>query len=179
MAWATDLCRSTGLPAWYSPPEIYRLIPDGSLRRGLVLRDNNIMPLQGVGEGERAVLIVEDSENSATTLEIAFFGIPDLSVLLASSAVEAVRILNGAADVRVIVTDLNMPRMDGFELIRRVRGDQRRSETPIIVVSADTDPTVPSRIAELGVNAFFAKPFSPAEVRRKLEQLLNGTTTTP
>jgi two-component system chemotaxis response regulator CheY len=142
------------------------------------LRDNSSMPLQG--EGERAVLIVEDSENSATTLEIAFLGIPGLAVLLASSAVEAVQILNcGCANIHAIVTDLNMPRMDGFELIRRVRGDRRLSATPIIVVSADTDPTTPGRIAEMGVEAFFAKPFSPAEVRRKLEQLLNGTTTTP
>jgi len=137
------------------------------------------MPLQGAGqsEGERAVLIVEDSENSATTLEIAFHGIPDLVVLLASSAVEAVRILSGAANVCAIVTDLNMPRMDGFELIRRVRGDRRLSATPIIVVSADTDPRIPSRVAELGVDAFFAKPFSPAEVRRKLEQLIHVKTT--
>jgi len=133
------------------------------------------MPPSGLGERERAVLIVEDSENSAATLEIAFLGIPGLSVRLAASAVEAMRILaGGATDVRAIVTDLNMPRMDGFELIRRVREDQRLSATPIIVVSADTDPATPGRIAQMGVDAFFPKPFSPAAVRRKLEQLLNG-----
>jgi len=139
------------------------------------------MPFEGESdvEGERAVLIVEDSENSAATLEIAFFGIPGLNVLVAPSAVEAVRILEGPADVRVIVTDLNMPRMDGFELIRRVREDRRRSSIPIIVVSAETDPAIPRRMAELGVAAFFPKPYSPAEVRRKLEQLLNGNITTP
>jgi CheY-like chemotaxis protein len=49
--------------------------------------------------------------------------------------------------------------------------------TPIIVVSADTDPDTPARIAKLGVEAFFPKPFSPARVRRKLEQILDGTTT--
>ena len=43
-----------------------------------------------------------------------------------------------------MVTDLNMPRMDGFELIRRVRADQRLSGMPIIVVSADTDPRLRS-----------------------------------
>jgi len=137
------------------------------------LGDNIGMPV----EGQRAVLIVEDSENSATTLEIAFLGIPGLAVLLASSAEKALRILiGGATQVQAIVTDLNMPRMDGFELIRRVREDRRLSGTPIIVVSADTDPATPGRIAELGVDAFFAKPFSPAQVRRKLEQLLDATT---
>jgi len=128
-------------------------------------------------EGYPAVLIVEDSENSAATLEIAFTGIAGVSVLLASSAVEAWRILNSSGHaIQAIITDLNMPRMDGFELIRRVREDPRLAATPIIVVSADTDPQTPARIAQLGVSAFFPKPFSPAQVRRKLEQILNGTT---
>jgi CheY-like chemotaxis protein len=123
------------------------------------------------------VLIVEDSENSAAMLEIAFLGIPGLDVLMAPSAVEALRILDGGPGaVGVMVTDLNMPRMDGFELIRRVREDKRLTGMPIIVVSADTDPSTPERIAALGVDAYFPKPFSPAMVRRKLEQILDGRT---
>src|SRR5690242_8757391 len=128
------------------------------------VRENIRMPVEGRlatdGDPSRAVLIVEDSENSAATLEIAFLGIPGVSVLLANSAIEALRILRGGSAVRAIVTDLNMPRMDGFELIRRIRQDGKLSRTPIIVVSADTDPGTPERIAELGVSAFFAKPYS-------------------
>jgi CheY-like chemotaxis protein len=140
------------------------------------------MPPEGMNPPQengdsRAVLIVEDSENSAATLEIAFLAIPGLSVLLASSAFEALRILRrpGVA-VQAVVTDLNMPRMDGFEMIRRIREDQGLATTPIIVVSADTDPTTPDRVAQLGVSAFFPKPYSPAQVRRKLEQILDATT---
>src|SRR5690349_10113399 len=127
------------------------------------------MPTDGA-----SVLIVEDSENSAATLEIAFLGIPGVSVLTACSGFEALRILDNGAGVRAIVTDLNMPRMDGFELIRRVRQHERLGATPIIVVSAD--PDTPERISQLGVSAFFSKPYSPAQVRRKLEQILNATT---
>jgi CheY-like chemotaxis protein len=123
------------------------------------------------------VLIVEDSESNAVMLEIAFLGIPGVSVRMAPSAAEALRILDGGSGtVWAMVTDLNMPRMDGYELIRRVRADQRLSGMPIIVVSADTDPATPQRVAALGVEAFFPKPFSPALVRRKLEQLLDGRT---
>jgi len=128
------------------------------------------------GRPNRAVLIVEDSENSAATLEIAVMSIPDLSVLMARSGIEALRILGrNEQPIGAIITDLNMPRMDGFEMIRRIREDTRLAATPIIVVSADTDPSTPERIARLGVDAFFAKPYSPAQVRRKLEQVLNGT----
>ena len=129
------------------------------------------------GDGFRSVLIVDDSENAAATLEIALLKIPGLSVTMASSGIEALRILGlpGPA-VQAIVTDLNMPSMDGYELIRRLRGDDRYSGTPIVVVSASTDPATPRRLAQMGVSAFFPKPFSPAEVRRKLEQILDGTT---
>ena len=81
-------------------------------------------------EGSRAVLIVEDSENSAATIELALSGIPGVSVLFAASGVEALRIMDqpGSA-VQAIITDLNMPRMDGFELIRRIRENGRTSAT--------------------------------------------------
>jgi CheY-like chemotaxis protein len=148
------------------------------------MRDNSEMLVDGGntpqahahGGDPPAVLIVEDSENSASMLEIAFLRIPGLSVLLASSAFEALRNLRrpGPA-VRAIVTDLNMPRMDGFEMIREIREDRALSSTPIIVVSADTDPSTPERVARLGVSAFFPKPYSPAQVTRKLEQILDGT----
>ncbi len=133
------------------------------------------------GEGRRVVrspwvLIVDDSENAAATLEVALLGIPGLAVMTASSGVEALRILETSSNAAAVVTDLNMPRMDGFELIRRLREDQRLSATPIVVISADTDPATPARVAQLGARAYFTKPFSPAAVRRKLEQILDGTT---
>jgi two-component system chemotaxis response regulator CheY len=139
--------------------------------------ENDKVPPPITEAATRSVLIVEDSENSAATMEMALLGIPGVSVLLAASGLEALRIINepGSA-VRAIVTDLNMPRMDGFELIRRIRENGRTSTVPIVVVSADTDPDTPERVAQMKVDAFFAKPFSPAQVRRKLEQLLNATT---
>jgi CheY-like chemotaxis protein len=134
------------------------------------------MPVELEDGNGRAVLIVEDSENSAAMLEMAFMGIPGVTVMQVASGIEALRVLDApATKVQAVVTDLNMPRMDGFELIRRIRGDLRLRATPIIVVSADTDPETPQRVAALGVDAFFPKPFSPAQVRRTLEQLLNDT----
>jgi CheY-like chemotaxis protein len=136
-----------------------------------------MLPERDLPSNGCSVLVVEDSENNASMLEIALSDIPEVTVVVALSGLEAWRILSGnGPSIRAIVTDLNMPRMDGFELIRRIRADGRLAATPIVVVSADTDPATPRRIAQLGVSAFFAKPFSPAEVRRKLEQILNGTT---
>jgi CheY-like chemotaxis protein len=138
--------------------------------------ENNNEMVQSIRETTRTVLIVEDCANSAATIEMALLGIPQVSVKLAASVMEALRIMDTPnCGVQAIITDLNLPRMDGFELIRRIRGDQRTSAMPIIVISADTDPETPERVARMKVDAFFAKPFSPALVRRKLEQLLGAT----
>jgi CheY-like chemotaxis protein len=65
-----------------------------------------------------------------------------------------------------------MPRIDGFELIRRLRSDQRWNGIRILVISGDSDVDTPERLKTLGVDAFFAKPFSPAAVRHTLEHIL-------
>jgi len=123
----------------------------------------------------RTVLIVEDSESSATPLEIALAEISGIEVLMLSNARDALDIFcNRARDIAALVTDLHLPLMDGFELIEEVRRDKRYSGMPILVVTADTDPTTPDRVRRLGANACFPKPYSPAEIRQKLENLLHG-----
>jgi CheY-like chemotaxis protein len=65
-----------------------------------------------------------------------------------------------------------MPGMDGYELIDRVRANELHAGTPIVVITGSTDPHVSDRLRQRGVNAVFAKPYSPVLVREKLEQLL-------
>jgi two-component system chemotaxis response regulator CheY len=89
-------------------------------------------------------------------------------------AEEAWRMVDGAGDLGAIVTDLQMDGMDGFELIERVRAHARHSEVPIVVITGSSDPDAPKQVQRLGANAFFSKPYSPAQVREKLEQLLGG-----
>jgi CheY-like chemotaxis protein len=121
------------------------------------------------------VVIVEDVASCATTLEMAFVAIPDVDVVVAAGAQAALRLLESEdCAIRAVVTDLNMPRMDGFEFIERIRAQPRLRRLPIIVVSGDTDPGTPQRLATLGANAFFSKPYSPAKVRLKLEELLDA-----
>ena len=122
--------------------------------------------------------MVEDAETCAATLEFALAEIPEVDVSLAATANDALRILRKAqTPVCAVVTDLNLPAMDGFELIRLIRADPRHARVPIIVTSADPDPGTPGRTYALGADAYFAKPYSPARVRKKLEQLLNANRT--
>jgi CheY-like chemotaxis protein len=118
------------------------------------------------------VLIVEDSDTSADTLEIALLSLPNVSVAHAASGRKAWQLIQNQG-VAAIVTDLHMPHMDGFELIERVRAAGGAARVPIIVISGDSDPGTPERVRRLGADAYFAKPYSPAAVRETLERLLH------
>ncbi|MCL6507195.1 MAG: response regulator [Bryobacteraceae bacterium] len=124
----------------------------------------------------RTILIVDDAHQLASALEIALLGIPQASVVHACSGSRALELLEtGLEDaIAVLVTDLHMPAMDGFELIERVRA--RSDRLPIVVVSGDTDPATPERLRRLGVDAYFPKPYSPLQVKKKVEELLNAAT---
>jgi CheY-like chemotaxis protein len=124
---------------------------------------------------DRTVLIVEDAESCATTLEIALLAIPHTHVRVAPTARQALEMLAAAGGgISALVTDLHLPSMDGFELIERLRSDSRTARLPIIVISGDSDPRTPERLYRLGANAYFGKPYSPAKVRQKVEQLLDA-----
>ena len=128
----------------------------------------------------RTVLIVEDAEACATTLEFALLGIPDIHIRVAPTARQALELLTSdGGGISALVTDLNLPTMDGFELIERVRSNSRTARLPIVVVSGDSDPRTPARIQRLGADAYFGKPYSPALVRQKVEQLLDANSSSP
>jgi chemosensory pili system protein ChpA (sensor histidine kinase/response regulator) len=71
----------------------------------------------------------------------------------------------------VMLIDIEMPRMDGFDLTRNVRGDPRTMEIPIIVISSRTAPKHRSRASELGVNAYLGKPYEESELLQQIAAL--------
>ena len=120
----------------------------------------------------RTVLIVEDSDTSADTLEIALLSLPDVRIAHAATGRKAWQLIQNEG-LASIITDLHMTHMDGFELIERIRAAGGAAHLPIIVISGDSDPGTPERVRRLGADAYFAKPYSPAAVRETLERLLH------
>jgi DNA-binding response OmpR family regulator len=122
----------------------------------------------------RTVLIVEDTDVCRDALEVALMRVPGVDVRIVGTAEEALKHLS-ADHVCALITDLHLPSMDGFALIEMVRSSPKHSSLPILVVSGDSDPRTPSRLANLGANAYFQKPYSPAELRTTLEQLIDAS----
>jgi CheY-like chemotaxis protein len=124
------------------------------------------------------VLIVEDADSCVDMLAVALDSLPDVRVETAGSGQQAWRTIQERT-VNAIITDLHLPVMDGFELIEKIRAGERTARLPVIVVSGDSDPGTPARVRQLGADAFFEKPYSPAQVRATLERLLNERSVEP
>jgi CheY-like chemotaxis protein len=118
-----------------------------------------------------AVLIVDDAEDCIATLDVALQTLPGIVVRSVGTAEAALAVLERET-ISAVITDLQLPFMNGLELIAFVRKQANLRSVPIVAVSAAADPAIPKAALELGANAFFPKPFSPGAVRKKLEELI-------
>jgi CheY-like chemotaxis protein len=121
----------------------------------------------------RLLLVVEDSEECAATLEIALGSIPGTEVRVAGSAEEALAAV-ALFEIAAIVTDIHLPGISGLELVSRVRRDANLGGIPIIVISGDSASDTEERARAAGASVFFGKPYSPLAVRQKLEALIDA-----
>jgi DNA-binding response OmpR family regulator len=124
---------------------------------------------------DRVIAIVEDSDDVAA-LEFALSCMAGFRVVKlpdGRSLMNALR--TDSLELAAIVTDLNLPFYDGFEILEAVRAHHRYSQVPIIVITGDGRSEVPKRARELGASGFFIKPYSPAEIRRALEALIHAS----
>ncbi|MGH9647851.1 MAG: response regulator [Bryobacteraceae bacterium] len=119
------------------------------------------------------ILVVDDSEDCIATVDLALQTLRGLLIRPALSAEAALAEL--ASDTfSAVITDVHLPELTGLELVARIRENPRFRSLPIVVVSADADPSTPARALGSGANAYFAKPFSPSALCKKLEELIHA-----
>lgn len=121
---------------------------------------------------QRIVVIVEDTESLASSLALAVEAIPGVTALVAHHPETALQLIASHSHIAAILTDLNLPSFDGFQLIERVRRLQACDDLPAIMITAEEDTKMPDNSLRSRPNVILRKPFSPREVRRVLESLL-------
>lgn len=92
------------------------------------------------------------------------------AVEVAHSGQEGIDLISQGLKPSIIITDINMPGMDGLEVIGQVR--QRLRFTPVLVLSADTSNESRQRARELGASGWLAKPISTKDLVRVIRQLV-------
>lgn len=115
---------------------------------------------------EVRILAVDDMELNLELIETILHapsGLADVRVLRAANGREALDLLEGRADdVDLVLLDLLMPVLDGFETLRLIKRDERLREIPVIVITGNRDDI--HRTLGLGANDFLTKPFDPQEL---------------
>src|SRR5262245_31788555 len=116
-------------------------------------------------------LIVEDSSMMRQLLVFALARVKNLRVTEADDGVDGLRKLAGAR-FDIIITDINMPIMDGLKLVKRVRSDPMHRATPIVIITTEGSQEDRQRALQLGANVYITKPIQAPQVIAKVKELL-------
>ncbi|GLU44947.1 response regulator transcription factor [Allomuricauda sp. NBRC 101325] len=119
---------------------------------------------------QHKILIVDDEPNIVMTLEYAFKK-KDFGVFIARDGTEALDIASKEKP-DVILLDIMMPEMDGFETLKHVRDNKDLSHTKVVFLSAKNKEKDIEKGLKLGADAYMTKPFSIKKVIADVEQLI-------
>ena len=116
----------------------------------------------------KRVLIVEDSDSTRAMMRSIVEDIgEDFYVVEAANGFEALKILP-AEDFDLIITDINMPDINGLELINFIKTTPRYSNIPLIIVSTESTEEDRRRGMALGANDYITKPFEPETLKESI-----------
>lgn len=115
------------------------------------------------------ILVVEDNKELQNMITEALSR--RFKVLTASNGVEALKVL-ASKDVKIIVSDVMMPRMDGMELCRRVKNDVNYSHIPFIILTAKTSHEAHEEGMQCGADVYLEKPFPIRQLMYQIANLL-------
>jgi len=134
--------------------------------------DPKLLELDDASTEEMQVLLVDDSKLARTYIKRVLSDMGLENVLEAGNGTEAVSLLR-ENHFDLIVTDYNMPEMDGKEFAEHVRQESSQPSVPILMVTSESDTSRLAMVEQVGVSAICDKPFEPSNIRELLSKLMN------
>jgi two-component system chemotaxis response regulator CheY len=116
-------------------------------------------------------LVVEDSPTMRQLICFALRRIKGLGVVEADDGVDGLKKLS-AGKFNIIITDINMPVMDGLKLVSLIRKDETHMNTPIVIITTEGAAEDRQRAMSLGANAYITKPIQAPQVINCVKKLL-------
>jgi len=116
------------------------------------------------------ILVVEDSETVRDHIRVALEPLGH-TVIEATDGVEGLRVLAEGPDVSAIVLDVNMPRMNGIEMLERVHRDGLLR--PTLILTSEADPVLIDRAKAAGAKGWLLKPVKPALLASAMRKILS------
>ena len=120
---------------------------------------------------KKIILIADDS---STVRKFVSFSLASkgFKVLTASDGMEAIEMMP-SNKVDLIITDLNMPNLDGFKFIQSIRGNDEYSQIPIIILSSLSKSEEIQKGITCGADSYLVKPFDPKRIQYEVSKYLN------
>ena len=112
------------------------------------------------------VLAVDDSRTMRDMIRMALLP-AGFTVYVAEDGIDGLEVLDGI-EPDAIITDINMPRMDGFGFIDAVRTQDKHRATPILVLTTESAPELKQRARAAGATGWIVKPFDPEKLVKAL-----------
>ncbi|MDQ7062619.1 MAG: response regulator [candidate division KSB1 bacterium] len=118
---------------------------------------------------QKTILIVDDS---ATIRKLVRLVIESMGhhTIEASDGLEALSILTHTR-LDMLITNLNMPNLDGFQLIQQVRKKYHKQNLPILILSSEEEPEIVERGFNAGANVYLYKPLIPWQLRQEMNKI--------
>ncbi|WP_428738878.1 chemotaxis response regulator CheY [Sulfurimonas sp.] len=114
------------------------------------------------------LLVVDDSSTMRRIIKNTLARLGYKDVLEGADGVEGWEQMNTHPDIEMLITDWNMPEMNGLELVKKVRADDRFTDLPIIMVTTEGGKAEVITALKAGVNNYIVKPFTPQVLKEKL-----------
>jgi DNA-binding response OmpR family regulator len=125
----------------------------------------------------KRVLIVDDNQDALHILS-AVLNRGGYLVSIAKNGMEAIEKVR-EENPALILLDIMMPKMDGFEVCKEIKSRSETSRIPILMITARKDPESRKRGLEVGASEYLVKPIHPAEVLRKVQEYLGNDSSSP
>ena len=117
-------------------------------------------------------LVVDDSSTMRRIIKNTLARLGHKDVVEGEDGEQGWKALQENDDIDVLITDWNMPNMNGLELVKKVRAESKYEDMPIIMVTTEGGKTEVITALKAGVNNYIVKPFTPPVLKEKLEAVL-------
>jgi len=118
------------------------------------------------------LLVVDDSSTMRRIIKNTLARLGYNDVLEAEHGLDAWQEMQKNSDIEMLITDWNMPEMNGLELVKKVRAESKYQDMPIIMVTTEGGKAEVITALKAGVNNYIVKPFTPQVLKEKLEDVL-------
>ncbi|WP_260748782.1 response regulator [Geoalkalibacter halelectricus] len=119
----------------------------------------------------KKILITEDSPTMRAMICATLEALGDFDIFEAANGFEALRLLPRES-FDLVITDINMPDINGLELVSFIKRNDQYKTIPLVIVSTEGSERDREKGLKLGANAYLVKPFSPEELQKLVEKFL-------